>query len=139
MDDNDLIDIGYVGYPFTWNNKRGGRANIRMRLDRAIVNPRWRMTKEACGNIVRACWAENFVDSRWYCIQQKLRLCRRKLRHWRANQQLNSQSRMKELQDQLVHEFEKDDFDATQYSRIEEGMRQATAEEEEYWRLGSPG
>lgn len=42
MDDNDLIDIGYVGYPFTWNNKRGGRANIRMRLDRAIVNPRWR-------------------------------------------------------------------------------------------------
>lgn len=38
-----MIDIGYVGYPFTWNNKRGGRANIRMRLDRALVNPRWRI------------------------------------------------------------------------------------------------
>ncbi|KAH7858009.1 hypothetical protein Vadar_018976 [Vaccinium darrowii] len=41
---------------------------------------------------------------------------------------------MKELQEQLVQEFEKDDFDATQYRSIEEGMRQATAEEEEYWR-----
>ncbi|KAH7834427.1 hypothetical protein Vadar_015903 [Vaccinium darrowii] len=176
MDDNDLIDIGFVGYPFTWNNKRGGRANIRMRLDRALVNPRWRSdfplgslhhlpsggsdhcpillrfgaarargpsrfifysrwtSKEACGNIVRTCWAKKFVGSRWYCILQKLRLCRRKLRHWRANQQLNSQSRMKELQDQLVQEFEKDEFDASQYRRIEEGMRQATGAEEEYWR-----
>lgn len=41
IDDNDLIDVGYVGYPFTWNNKRSGRANIRMRLDRVVANPRW--------------------------------------------------------------------------------------------------
>lgn len=39
---NWLIDIGYVGYPYTWNNKRGGRANIRLRLDRALVNSLWR-------------------------------------------------------------------------------------------------
>lgn len=33
--------MGYVGYPFTWNNKREGRVNIRMRLDRVVVNPIW--------------------------------------------------------------------------------------------------
>ncbi|KAH7836340.1 hypothetical protein Vadar_000082 [Vaccinium darrowii] len=43
IDNNDLIDIGFVGFPFAWNNKRHGRANIRQRLDRAIVNPQWRM------------------------------------------------------------------------------------------------
>lgn len=40
---NWLIDIGYVGYPFTWNNKRDGAANIQLRLDRALVNPLWRL------------------------------------------------------------------------------------------------
>ncbi|KAH7834630.1 hypothetical protein Vadar_018083 [Vaccinium darrowii] len=179
VDDNDLIDIEYVGYPFTWNNKRGGSANIRMRLDRAVANPRWRsefpsgslhhlppggsdhcpvllkfgtvstiglprfifdsrwIAKEACGSRVKDCWSENFVGSRWFCIQQKIRLCRRKLRHWRATQNLNSRARMKEFQDQLVREYEKEEFDATEYKRVEEGMRQATTEEEEYWRCKS--
>lgn len=43
IDNNDLIGIGYVGYPFTWNNKRNGVANIRQRLDRAVVNTQWRV------------------------------------------------------------------------------------------------
>ncbi|KAH7842530.1 hypothetical protein Vadar_006447 [Vaccinium darrowii] len=45
--DSGLIDIGYVGYPYTWNNKRGGRANVRERLDRVLVNPRWQVDFES--------------------------------------------------------------------------------------------
>lgn len=35
---NGLIDLGFNGNPFTWNNGRGGCANIRERLDRGLVN-----------------------------------------------------------------------------------------------------
>ncbi|KAH7853263.1 hypothetical protein Vadar_000653 [Vaccinium darrowii] len=38
-----LIDLGYVGYPFTWSNKRSGRDNVRVRLDRFLASPTWRL------------------------------------------------------------------------------------------------
>lgn len=36
-----LIDLGYHGYPYTWNNKRSGKANIQERLDRGVANDLW--------------------------------------------------------------------------------------------------
>lgn len=35
---NGLIDLEFTGHPYTWTNKRMGRANIRERLDRAFAN-----------------------------------------------------------------------------------------------------
>ncbi|KAH7842567.1 hypothetical protein Vadar_006777 [Vaccinium darrowii] len=40
---SSLLDLGYVGYPFTWNNKRHGRDNVRVRLDRFLANSSWRI------------------------------------------------------------------------------------------------
>lgn len=42
MDDHDLIDLGFIGHAITWNNKRGGMANIQERLDRGIANVEWK-------------------------------------------------------------------------------------------------
>lgn len=35
--------MGYISYPFTWNNHRVGRANIQERLDRGLSNTCWRL------------------------------------------------------------------------------------------------
>ena len=47
-----LQDLGYKGYPFTWNNKRPSEANTKIRLDRAVANKDWigkfQMSKVIC-------------------------------------------------------------------------------------------
>jgi hypothetical protein len=36
LTDCHLIDLGYSGYLFTWDNRREGSANVQARLDRAV-------------------------------------------------------------------------------------------------------
>ena len=36
-----LQDLGYKGYRFTWNNKRPGEANTKIRLDSVVANKNW--------------------------------------------------------------------------------------------------
>lgn len=43
IDGHGLIDLGFKGNPFTWDNKRVDSANIRERLDRGVTNPLWRV------------------------------------------------------------------------------------------------
>ena len=38
----NLVDLGFIGYKFTWNNRRLGAANTKERLDRAVANEVWR-------------------------------------------------------------------------------------------------
>nr|XP_023928291.1 uncharacterized protein LOC112039640 [Quercus suber] len=42
LDDCSLTDLGFVGYPYTWNNKRPGLENTKERLDRVVANTGWK-------------------------------------------------------------------------------------------------
>jgi exonuclease III len=37
----DLHDIGFIGAPWTYDNKRKGDRNVKVRLDRAVATPAW--------------------------------------------------------------------------------------------------
>jgi hypothetical protein len=38
----ELKDLGFQSVPFTYDNRRSGRANVKFRLDRALADDRWR-------------------------------------------------------------------------------------------------
>uniref|UniRef100_A0ACD5Y7A5 Uncharacterized protein n=1 Tax=Avena sativa TaxID=4498 RepID=A0ACD5Y7A5_AVESA len=38
----ELIDLGFSGVPYTYDNRRSGRCNVKVRLDRAVADNRWR-------------------------------------------------------------------------------------------------
>lgn len=40
-DEAGLVDLGYSGNPFTWENMREGVACIKEKLDRVLANPTW--------------------------------------------------------------------------------------------------
>lgn len=39
----NAIDLGFLGNPYTWTNRRGGLANIHEHLDRVIASSKWKM------------------------------------------------------------------------------------------------
>ena len=38
-----LADLGFIGYPYTWNNRRPGAANTKERLDKAVAKEAWKL------------------------------------------------------------------------------------------------
>jgi hypothetical protein len=41
IDHFGMIDVGFAGNSFTWNNNRKGLENIKERLDRELASPSW--------------------------------------------------------------------------------------------------
>jgi hypothetical protein len=41
LSDCNLHDLGFSGLPWTFNNKKKGKENVRVRLDRAVACPNW--------------------------------------------------------------------------------------------------
>lgn len=41
-----LADLGFSGVAHTYDNKRSGEGNVKVRLDRAVASPSWRNSFE---------------------------------------------------------------------------------------------
>jgi hypothetical protein len=41
LDECDLHDLGFAGLPWTFDNKRGGQRNVKVRLDRVVASTSW--------------------------------------------------------------------------------------------------
>ncbi|KAJ9169058.1 hypothetical protein P3X46_020526 [Hevea brasiliensis] len=41
INDMRLLNLGFIGPKFTWNNKRGGNNNIQERINRALCSHDW--------------------------------------------------------------------------------------------------
>ncbi|XP_043703872.1 uncharacterized protein LOC122653966 [Telopea speciosissima] len=54
IDQCNLMDLGSHGPRYTWNNRRAGNANIRIKLDHALANPEWGMLFEDAVVFVKA-------------------------------------------------------------------------------------
>jgi hypothetical protein len=37
----ELVDLGFFGLPYTYDNKRRGRGNVKVRLDRVVADNQW--------------------------------------------------------------------------------------------------
>ena len=41
VDDCNLGDLGYSGLPYTWDNRKEGSRNVKVRLDRGLANEKF--------------------------------------------------------------------------------------------------
>lgn len=43
IEQEGLIDLGYSGIDYTWSKRQQGKAKVKQRIDRGIVNYEWIM------------------------------------------------------------------------------------------------
>ncbi|CAB4268701.1 unnamed protein product [Prunus armeniaca] len=150
-----LLDLGYVGHPFTWRNKQQ-EGGIMERLDRGFGNDQWvtlypaatvhhvvvpgsnHGDSEECRKVVEERWCRQFPGSRGLQISGKLCWVRKGILDWRRSEWRISKATIALLQQQLKATYLAPDFDRDEVLQLESSLKEAFWEEEEIFTMCSP-
>ncbi|XP_027067676.1 uncharacterized protein [Coffea arabica] len=93
VDDNQLLDIGFEGKPWTWCNNWYGDGEVKERLDRGLCTLEW----SQCFSEANCKHIESHASdhrTRWYQVSQKIKNCRVELLKWNSSKKGNSLERI---------------------------------------------
>ncbi|XP_075636847.1 uncharacterized protein LOC142609101 [Castanea sativa] len=146
LDSCQLQDIGYRGYPFTWNNKRPGDANTRIRLDRGVANEEWRLRGKSfkfeevwllsneCEEAVKEAWGRSGDGAHGlFSIRNKIHACGLELTAWGSAKP--DEVALKELQKRLdmLNEVEASEENRVEFLDVSKQMDDLLQKQEIYW------
>ncbi|KAM2181481.1 hypothetical protein EV2_033006 [Malus domestica] len=112
--DNELLDLGFEGYPYTLRNKQDDRL-IQQWFDRGVVTSGWmemfsqvkinHVTLEGkileCRTIIVEAWKERADISHAFIISEKLKGTMQRLWGWKRVVKPNSKRRIDKLRDEI--------------------------------------
>ncbi|XP_050208579.1 uncharacterized protein LOC126657923 [Mercurialis annua] len=152
-----LHDLGYMGFPFTWSNKRAFPLLIRERLDRVLVTSTWTANYNTASVhhlpligsdhaliLLNTTSTSNpththfYFDKRWGSVDEifnKLKGVRRSLKSWKLGSTTNSHKRIIYLRRELEL-AQQQTASNTQWPYIkslESELVKAQIQEEAYW------
>lgn len=89
----DMVDLGFSGVPYTYDNRRAGRKNVRVRLDRAGADNAWRdlYSEASVKHLISPCsdHCPFLVTMAWEERTQNKRRCRQYELFWERASELS--------------------------------------------------